>query len=122
MFGQVSKALLADRLKLSLGARNDFNTWSSSMSNFLKQISPRFSASYSLREKLNLNFNAGRYFQLPPYTALGYADKSGNFVNKDNNLKYIQADHLVAGLEFIPSENNQRWKDFSRIIQNIRSR
>jgi hypothetical protein len=107
LFGQVSKSYLKERLKLSLGIRTDLNTYSASMSNPLKQISPRFSASYAISDKLNLSFNAGRYFQLPPYTTLGYSDKAGTFVNKLNNLKYIQADHLVAGLELVPSENIQ---------------
>ena len=51
------------------------------MLNPLPQLSPRFSASYSLTDKLNLNFNIGRYYQLPPYTALGYKNISGEFVN-----------------------------------------
>jgi len=106
-FGQVSKSYLEEKLKLSFGIRTDFNTWSKSMSNPLEQLSPRFSASYSLTEKLNVNFNVGRYFQLPPYTALGYSSNTGVFVNKNNNLKYIQSDHLVAGIELIPTENVQ---------------
>jgi len=106
-FGQASKSYLEERLKLSLGVRTDFSTYSESMLNPLNQISPRFSASYSLSEKVNLNFNAGRYFQIPPYTALGYMNIQGVFVNKENNLKYVQADHLVGGLEFIPLDNIQ---------------
>ena len=106
-FGQVSKAYMKEKLRLSFGLRTDFNTYSSSMLNPLIQLSPRFSASYSLSEKVNLNFNIGRYFQSPPYTALGYMDTQGVFVNKINNLKYIQADHLVGGIEFIPFENLQ---------------
>lgn len=107
LFGQVSKSFFDDRLSLSFGARTDFNSYSSSMANPLNQISPRFSASYALNEKFNLNFSAGRYYQLPPYTALGYTSNVGIPVNKDNNLRYIRADHLVAGLEVIPSENIQ---------------
>jgi len=106
-FGQVSKSYFEEKLKLSLGVRTDFNTWSKSMSNPLEQLSPRFSASYSISQKLNVNFNVGRYFQLPPYTALGYSSNTGVFVNKNNNLKYIQSDHLVAGIELIPTENIQ---------------
>jgi hypothetical protein len=107
LFGQVSKSFFDERLSLSLGARTDFNSYSSSMANPLNQISPRFSASYGLNDKFNLNFSIGRYYQLPPYTALGYSSNAGVFVNKENNLKYIRADHLVAGLEVIPSENIQ---------------
>jgi outer membrane receptor for ferrienterochelin and colicin len=105
-FGQLSKAYLDERLKLSFGLRTDFSSYSKAMVNPLSQLSPRFSASYALTEKLNLSFNTGRYYQMPPYTAMGYSDQSGNFINKDN-LKYIQSDHFVAGLELVPSENIQ---------------
>jgi len=119
VFGQVSKSYLDERLRLSLGLRTDFNTFSDAMMNPLNQISPRFSASYTLSEKINLNFNAGRYFQLPPYTGLGYMNTQGVFVNRENNLKYMQADHIVAGVEFLPLDNIQItlegfYKDYSR--------
>jgi hypothetical protein len=45
-FGQISKAVLNQKLSLSLGVRSDANGYSGSMSNPLKQLSPRFSASY----------------------------------------------------------------------------
>jgi len=106
-FGQISKSLLKDKLTLSLGVRSDANTWASSMGNPLKQISPRFSASYALTEKMNLNGSIGRYYQLPPYTALGYKNSLGEYVNKQNGLKYIAANHLVGGVEIIPNENIQ---------------
>ncbi|MCK7534696.1 MAG: TonB-dependent receptor [Marinilabiliales bacterium] len=94
------------------------------MPNPLHQLSPRFSASYSLTEKLNLNFNVGRYYQLPPYTALGYSNSSGNYVNKENDLKYINSDHFVAGLELIPNENIQFtvegfYKNYSNILSRL---
>ena len=107
IFGQASKSYLNEKLSLSLGIRTDVNSYSSSMSNPLDQLSPRFSASYRLTGKMNLNFSAGRYYQLPPYTALGYSNQTGVLINKQNNLKYIRANHLVAGLELIPSENIQ---------------
>lgn len=44
--------------------------------------------------------NAGRYFQQPSYTTLGYRDETGLLVNRQNKIKYIQADHLVAGVEY----------------------
>lgn len=106
-FGQVSKSYIDERLRLSLGARTDFSSYSSSLGNPLRQISPRFSASWSFSEKFNFNFNVGRYFQLPPYTALGYSDLAGNLINRQNKLQYVQSDHLVAGFEFVPRENVQ---------------
>jgi hypothetical protein len=107
VFGQLSNNFLDERLRLSFGVRSDFNTYSSSMSNPLKQISPRFSASYILSEKLNLNFNIGRYYQLPPYTGLGYSTQAEEFVNRNNSLRYISSDHIVAGVEVVPGENIQ---------------
>jgi hypothetical protein len=106
-FGQVSKSFLNKKLNLSAGVRTDANSYSSEMSNPLNQISPRFSASYALTDKLNLNFTTGRYYQLPPYTALGFSDSAGNYINKQNKITYIKSDHLVAGLELVPSENVQ---------------
>ncbi len=100
VFAQVSKSIFEERLLLSLGIRSDANDYSTEMSNLFKQISPRFSASYSLTPELALNFNTGRYFQLPAYTTLGYRLPDGELLNKTNGLRYIQADHLVAGIDF----------------------
>ena len=100
LFGQVSKGFINDRLMLSLGVRSDANSYSSDMSNLLKQVSPRFSASYSLTQKLAVNFNTGRYFQLPAYTTMGYRLPDGQLLNKTNGLRYIQADHFVSGIDY----------------------
>jgi hypothetical protein len=54
-----------------------------------------------------VNFNAGRYFQQPPYTMLGFRDNSGELLNKANGIKYLRSDHLVAGLEFLSEENSK---------------
>lgn len=104
VFTQVSKELMANRLTLSLGIRTDFNDYSNEMMNAAEQFSPRFSASYALTEKLSINFNVGRYFQLPSYTVMGYRDSSSVLVNKVNKLTYIQSDHIIGGLEYRPSE------------------
>jgi hypothetical protein len=105
--GQVSRSFLDEKLTLSLGIRTDANNYSTSMANPFSQISPRFSVSYALSEKFNISANVGRYFQLPPYTSLGYADNSDELVNRKNNLKYIQADHFVTGFEYLPNANIQ---------------
>jgi hypothetical protein len=107
VFGQATESFLEDRLTLSLGLRSDANNYSKDMSNLINQVSPRFSASYLLTQGLYINFNAGRYFQVPPYTMLGYRDSNGNLVNKDNGLKYIRADHLVTGIEWLPNEQSR---------------
>jgi len=102
-FGQVSKGVLAERLLLSLGIRMDGNEFNKQMANPLNQFSPRLSASYSLNKKMAINFNTGIYYQLPPYTTLGFRNTEGQLVNE--NLKYIQSKHLVLGIEYNTSKN-----------------
>lgn len=106
LFAQAGRSLFEEKLTFSFGIRTDFNSYSAKMGNPLKQLSPRFSASYRIAANLSLNFSTGRYYQLPPYTALGYSDSQGFFSNK-YTLKYIRADHVVTGLELLPSENMQ---------------
>ena len=106
-FGQVSRPVLNERLTLSLGARMDANDYSATMSNMLDQFSPRFSLSYALTEKWFLNGNIGRYYQRPAYTTLGFTDNTGTFVNKENGLKYIEVNHVVAGVEHLPDEQSK---------------
>jgi hypothetical protein len=103
-FVQTSKNFFDERLSLSLGLRSDANNYSSQMNNLLKQISPRFSASWEFTPNWSFNFNTGRYYQLPAYTTLGY--KIGNeFINKENDLKYISVDHIIGGFEYRPKSN-----------------
>ena len=105
IFGQISRPFMHDRLTVSFGVRSDANNYSSSMSNLLDQFSPRVSASYMITKTLSLNATIGRYFELPPYTTLGFKNNVGELINKQNNLKYIEAIHYVAGLEYHPTEN-----------------
>ncbi len=102
-FGQISKSVLGNRLALSFGIRIDGNEYSESMSNPIEQLSPRFSASYDINDKLSINMNAGRYYLLPSYTSLGYRDENNLLANKNNDIKYIQSDHLIAGFTYRPS-------------------
>jgi hypothetical protein len=102
LFTQLSKSVFRDRLALSLGIRTDFNNYSTAMGNPIDQLSPRFSMSYSITSKINANFNIGRYYQLPAYTIMGYRNSASDLVNKENEVTYIQADHIVAGLEYLP--------------------
>lgn len=105
-FAQGSKKLINNKLILSLGIRSDHNTYSTQMANPLSQLSPRFSAAYALTKKMSLNFNIGRYYQLPAYTVMGYRDNN-ILVNKENEITYISNDHIVAGLEFNPATFNK---------------
>jgi hypothetical protein len=107
LFGQLSKGYINEKLMLSLGVRADANSYSTQMSNLLDQFSPRFSASYALTSKLMANFNVGRYFQLPAYTTMGYRLPDGELLNKTNGLRYIQADHLVAGFDYRRNEKSK---------------
>jgi outer membrane receptor for ferrienterochelin and colicin len=98
-FAQLSRSFFSDKLSVSAGLRADANSYSTVMSNPLEQISPRVAASWAFTDRIRLNANAGRYYQLPPYTVLGYKDASGAFVNRQT-AKYIRCDHLVAGVEY----------------------
>jgi len=98
-FGQVSKPVLDGRLNLSLGIRVDANSFSSSMSNPFDQLSPRLSASYLLTDGITLNSSIGRYYQMPAYTTLGYANNQDVLINK--SASYIGVDHYILGLEHI---------------------
>jgi outer membrane receptor for ferrienterochelin and colicin len=100
-FAQVSRSFVEGRLLLSLGARVDGNSYSAQMAKTYETFSPRLSISYAINDRFNLNANVGRYFQLPPYTTMGFRNNSGTLVNKENELRYIASNHAVLGGEFI---------------------
>jgi len=106
VFGQISKEMLAKRLVLSFGLRADASSYNNDMSNLLNQLSPRISASFQLTTGWYLNFSTGRFFQLPAYTTMGFKNTEGILVNQPE-LKYIQADHFVAGVEWLPNEESK---------------
>ena len=107
MFTQLSKGFIADRLKLSLGIRTDINDFNDEMGNPLDQLSPRLSASYLFAPKWSLNASIGRFYQLPPYTIMGYRNNAGQLVNKQNGISYIQCDHAVVGIDYSPFTNTK---------------
>ena len=106
LFGQASRELLDERLVLSLGFRMDGADYSTELSNPLEQFSPRFSLSYAFSEKFAFNFNSGIYYQLPPYTILGYQE-DGVLANKNNGIRFVRNQHLVAGLEYNTAANSK---------------
>lgn len=106
-FGQASHALFNERWTVSLGLRADGMDYSSETSNPFKQLSPRLSSSVAITEFLKWNFNTGLYYQLPPYTTLGFRDNNGVLVNQDNGIKYISSTHFVTGFEFNTKTNSQ---------------
>jgi hypothetical protein len=101
LFGQLSKSLFNEKLNLSLGLRTDVNSFSKSMMNPLDQLAPSFSVNYRITNQLAINGSIARFHQLPAYTILGYRDANGNLKNKENELKYISADHFVLGTEYL---------------------
>lgn len=105
LYFQVSQQYFDNRLVASLGARVDASTYSDLTNNPLDQFSPRLSLQYKLNPTWAINFNSGIYYQLPPYTALGF-NEAGSYVNK-NTLKYIRNSQVVLGVEY-NGENNFR--------------
>lgn len=101
LFSQLSKSFFEDKLDASVGLRTDMSNYSNSMLNPLNQISPSLSLNYSVTNQLSISANVARYNQLPSYTILGYRDSNGSLKNKENELKYIQADHFIAGSSFL---------------------
>lgn len=99
-FGNVSRRFFNEKLNISVGLRLDGNNLNDLMSNPLRQFSPRLALSYNLTEKFSLNMSTGRYFQLPPYPSLGFRNAESRLINIDTGIRYIQADHFVAGIEY----------------------
>lgn len=107
LFAQASKSLFKERFIVSFGLRTDFNDFSKEMNNPMDQLSPRLSMSYRVSPTFSLNANTGRFYQLPPYTVLGYRDELGQLINEDNDIRYIRADHVVFGIELNSDKNRK---------------
>lgn len=86
------------RFSASAGIRTDGNNYNREMKELWKQLSPRLSLSYELTKQWTLSGNAGLYHQLPPYTALGFKDNDGHYINKD--LKYMRVMETSLGLDW----------------------
>ena len=119
VFSQLSKGFFSERLMTSVGIRTDVSNYSNAMMNPLDQLSPMLSLSYRMTENFYINANVGRFHQLPAYTILGYRDASNELANKNNEVKYIRADHYVAGLEYLTDWNARFtvegfYKEYSR--------
>jgi hypothetical protein len=106
-FGQVTKGIFNQRLIVSFGIRADANNYSSDMNNLLEQLSPSLSLSHPLSEKWAINFNTGRFYQMPSYTTLGYGGQTSVLVNKNNGVKYIGSNHFVSGVEYLPNKDSK---------------
>lgn len=86
----------------SLGLRTDGNNYSDRMKELWRQLSPRISVSYRLVDHLFLSGHMGLYYQLPAYTALGYKNNEGVYVNK--GLDYTSVNQESLGLTWNPNE------------------
>lgn len=123
-FAQVSRYFFDSRLGISAGLRSDINTFTTGGNNPFKTLSPRIGFSYVLAEKWTANASVGRYYKIPPYTILGFADNNGVLVNKGSD--YLRSDHYVAGIEFLPS-NALRftaeafYKDYDNVPLSVRN-
>jgi len=101
---QASRAFIDDRLILSAGIRADANNYAASMQNLLQQLSPRVSARFIMLPKVSLNMSLGRYYRMPAYTSMGYMEND-EYVNKQNNIRYIESNHAIFGIEYIPRDD-----------------
>ena len=100
IFGTINYATTDERFTASLGVRTDANNFSSGMKGMGDKLSPRLSLSYRLTDGLYLSGNAGLYYQLPPYTGLGFKDNNGAWVNK--YLRYMSVSQESLGLSWHP--------------------
>lgn len=104
-FAQLSDDFIDKRLKLSLGVSVVGNNFNDNMKNPLNQFSPRLSASYEVSEKWDINANIGRYAMQPAYTTMGFKNNKGEYVNRNEQLKYITSNQAIAGFEYRPQDN-----------------
>ena len=107
VFGQANRRYWDDRLSLSFGIRLDANTFTNGGNNLFDTFSPRISAAYTfdVQRKWSINASLGRYFKIPPYTILGFANNAGDLVNQ--NAEYIRSDHAVLGLEYLVTPSSR---------------
>tara|TARA_Y100001978_G_scaffold203338_1_gene228428 strand:+ start:1176 stop:3578 length:2403 start_codon:yes stop_codon:yes gene_type:complete len=107
LFSQFTTNFLNERLITSIGLRTDFNNYSNINLNPLSQFSPRISVAYFLNSNFKYSINTGVYYQLPPYTVLGYRDDTGALINKENDVTYIQSKQIVTGFEYVTDSNTK---------------
>lgn len=87
-----------DRLTVSAGIRADGSDFSAETARPWHQLSPRASVRYALSERWTVAASAGLYYQLPPFTALGFENGQGERVNR--RLKYMRVAETSAGFDW----------------------
>lgn len=85
------------RFSASAGLRADGCDYSGQMEQFWRQLSPRASASYALTPAWSVSAAAGLYYQLPPFTALGFRQE-GAMVNRA--LDYQRVVSISGGVDW----------------------
>ena len=123
LFGTVNYTSIDERFTASLGLRVDANNYSAAMKDLSDQLSPRLSLSYQLTEHWSLSGNAGLYYQLPPYTALGFKNNNGLYANK-YALRYMQVSQGSIGLNWRKGDTFEVsvegfYKDYDKIPLSV---
>ena len=123
IFGTVNYTSIDERFTASLGLRADANNYSAAMKDLSDQLSPRLSLSYQLTEHWSLSGNAGLYYQLPPYTALGFKNNNGLYANK-YALRYMQVSQGSVGLNWRKGDTFEVsvegfYKDYDKIPLSV---
>ena len=123
LFGTVNYTSIDERFTASLGLRADANNYSAAMKDLSDQLSPRLSLSYQLTEHWSLSGNAGLYYQLPPYTALGFKNNNGVYANK-YALRYMQVSQGSVGLNWRKGDTFEVsvegfYKDYDKIPLSV---
>ena len=123
LFGTVNYTSIDERFTASLGLRADANNYSAAMKDLSDQLSPHLSLSYQLTEHWSLSGNAGLYYQLPPYTALGFKNNNGLYANK-YALRYMQVSQGSVGLNWRKGDTFEVsvegfYKDYDKIPLSV---
>lgn len=123
LFGTINYTSIDERFTASLGLRADANNYSAAMKDMTDQLSPRLSLSYQLTEHWSLSGNAGLYYQLPPYTALGFKNNNGLYANK-YALRYMQVSQGSIGINWRKDDTFEVslegfYKDYDKIPLSV---
>lgn len=98
LFATAAYASADSRFTASMGLRADGCDYSSRMEELWRYVSPRTSLSYVLGGGWSLSGSAGVYYQMPPFTALGFKNNEGALVNRD--LEYMRVASASAGVDW----------------------
>ena len=92
-----------EKFSAAVGVRVDGCDYSRVMARFWENVSPNVSFSYRFHPDWAVSAATGIYHQLPPYTALGFKDNDGAFVNR--SLKYMRVCNTNVGVEWSRNES-----------------